>query len=302
MKHSFFRRLISLAAAALLMTALLFPAGAEGALRSFYEAGGNLLFNTANVTCEGRAVFRLDGVKFKTAEFRCVQVGNRSMQDLKLLTPRADGTERESGYIIFDEGGTVTVMERFFPGTYQRRRANPSTSIMNTSVYLDQLVTLGGNVVDEVEKALGNQLQVSSHEAEGTSVKLSVAREDIPALGQSALNFFWDYFMKRFYFIDYDTMPVSGDATFTDYGTLFDGIRFVTARVALEKADLELSLDASGRIKSAGGLLTLALTTHSGAVSILDIDFSFSASAYGSSTIKAFKPEDYNVVRINPYD
>lgn len=302
MKRSFFRRVFSLAAAALLLLSLPVSAGAEGSLRGFYEAGRKLLFDTDNVTCEGNAVFRLDGTKFKTADFRYVQVGTVSFQDLKLLTPRKDGTERESGYMIFDENGIVSVMERFYPNTYDRRRTNPASTIMATSIYLNQLLDLGGNVTDEVEKALGDKIVTAAEASGGTTMKLSLTEADVPALGHSALNLFWDYFMKRFYFLDYDTFPDLGYASFSDYGTLFDGIRFITASVKLQKADLTFTLDASGRIKGLSGTAALQLTTRAGENAVLDVDFSFAASDYGTSTIKAFRPEDYNVVRRNPYD
>ncbi len=298
MKKLFFRKILAWTAI-LLVLSIAASAGAEGSLRRFYEAGEDLLFHTSNVSCEGKAVFSLNGARFKTAEFRYIQVGTRSFQDLLLLTPRKDGTERESGYTIFDENGSVIVMERFFPGTYQRRTANPSSTIMKTSVYLNQLLALGGDVADEAEKALGDMLQVSAEEDGGTSMKLTLTSADMPPLAQSALNLFWDYVIKRFYYLDYDTCPTTGYATFTDYGTIFEGIRFVTAGVALQKADLDLSLDSAGRVNGIGGSLSLELTTRAGEKSILDVEFLFAASSYGSSSIKAFKPENYNVVRVD---
>ena len=86
--------------AALMLTVLAAGAFAETPARRMYDSIFNLLFDTSNVTLTGHAEFSLDGEWFKTADTKYVQDGTNSFWDWKLLSPRWDGSQRETGYRI----------------------------------------------------------------------------------------------------------------------------------------------------------------------------------------------------------
>ena len=92
----------------------------DGALTELWDSGCDFLFRTDNVTVTGKATFSLDGEHFKTAELNYIQDGYSSYYGLKLLTPKADGGEEETGWIIIsDEDGLCSVMEAYTPDVYR---------------------------------------------------------------------------------------------------------------------------------------------------------------------------------------
>ena len=56
-----------------------------------------LLFNTDNVTLKGGVEFSLDGKWFKNADIVYQQEGYDAYCDLKVKSPKKDGTVKESG-------------------------------------------------------------------------------------------------------------------------------------------------------------------------------------------------------------
>ncbi len=273
-------------------------AGAEGMLRTAWDAGTDLLFDTHNVSCHGTATFQLDGKLFKTAQMDYVQVGYVSYQKLALLTPRADGTERHTGYTIYDENGDVYVMEAYNPGYYRNFHANPSNTVMRNTVYLKQLMTLGASAVSALDELLTDKIKVTELEAGCTSTELSLKGKDLPEWVGSSVNLFWDYFLRRFYFLNSDMFSLTGFADVGDYATVFEGLQYTTAHVSIEKMDLKLAMDGVGRLNEVSGSATLIFMTQAGASHKVDIGCTLTASNYGTSTIKAFRPEDYDVVPI----
>ena len=87
---------------ALAMILVSVSAFAETPVRKMYDSVFNLLFDTNNVTLTGHAEFSLDGEWFKTADAVYIQDGVNSRFDWKLLSPRWDGSERESGYTVIE--------------------------------------------------------------------------------------------------------------------------------------------------------------------------------------------------------
>ena len=126
-----------LIAALCLCAALTAFALSDGALTELWESGCDFLFRTDNVTVTGKAAFSLDGERFKTAELNYVQDGYSSYYGLKLLTPKADGSEEETGWIIIsDEDGICSVMEAYTPGVYRWATTapqNPPSAVSTTS-------------------------------------------------------------------------------------------------------------------------------------------------------------------------
>ena len=81
----------------------------EKPLTDLCESAFELLFRTSNVTIKGEASFSLDGNWFKTAKAEYIQDGDRSFWELKLSSPKMDGTVRENGYTIIADGSKVYV-------------------------------------------------------------------------------------------------------------------------------------------------------------------------------------------------
>ncbi len=283
---------------AMLLCLLPALAGGEGMLRSAWDAGRTLLFDTHNVTCHGTATFRLDGKLFKTAQMDYTQVGYVSYQKLALLTPRADGTERHTGYIIYDENGRVYVMEAYTLGYYRAFNANPSDTIMRNTVYLKQLMELGASAASALDHALADKMKVTELEAGCKSMQLSLKGKDLPDWVNASVDLFWDYFLRRFYSVNSDSFPLNGEADVGDYGTVFEGLQYTTAHVGINQMDLKVGMDGAGRLNEISGNAVLNFTTRAGVSHKVEISFSLTASNYGTSTIKAFRPEDYDVVPI----
>ena len=83
---------------AMALLAVCVTAQAESPLARYYSAAEELLFHTDNVTVNAAAEFSLDGEWFKTAEISLAQDMNRSRRQLRLESPRADGTRRQNGH------------------------------------------------------------------------------------------------------------------------------------------------------------------------------------------------------------
>ena len=105
------RRWIAAIAACVLLITAAAAAATDNTLVRFYDSAVQLLFHTDNVTLNGKAVFTLDGERFKTAEAQYVQAGVDSLMDLRLLTPRGDGYEVENGYTVIADNGLCYVIE-----------------------------------------------------------------------------------------------------------------------------------------------------------------------------------------------
>ena len=116
-------------------------ATAEDSLMLFYDAGMELMFETSNVTLDGHAEFSLDGERFKTADLHYIQNYTNSLYQLKLLTPRRDGTQpdRESGYTIIANGEYVYVIEVIYPGVYKTGTTAAQSTILRSKTIATDL-------------------------------------------------------------------------------------------------------------------------------------------------------------------
>ena len=145
---------IRLIAALLLALAMVSGACAESVLTEFYDAGTRLLFETENVTLTGHAEFSLDGEWFKTAEGTCIQAGDDAYQRLRLTTPLADGSNRETGYTVVAKGSQVSAIEDYYPQYYREYGRNPDQSMIKPTVYLNSLMAMGRMVAGAMEPGL----------------------------------------------------------------------------------------------------------------------------------------------------
>ena len=128
---------------AAILLALCVTAQAESPLARYYNAAEELLFHTDNVTVHGTAEFSLDGEWFKTAEIDLALDMNRSRRQLRLESPRADGTRRQNGWAITTEGEKLYLVEFYTPGVYRTGLTQEHHSLLRETVETGPLVRLG---------------------------------------------------------------------------------------------------------------------------------------------------------------
>ena len=294
MKHSKFYILI-----AVLCLCAVFVTGAlaESALNTLWDSGCDFLFHTDNVTVTGKASFSLDGEHFKTAELRYIQDGYSSFYGLKLLTPREDGSERETGWtIIADEEGSFAVMEVYEPGVYRRGTDTPQNSLLRRSVRLDALTELGGPLLKQVELLLPEDAVTVADTNGERTVHIVISEDQIPQVALSALNLAAGYLSDRWFAYGYDRTVIKEEAfTFDHYVTPTEALTDGTVRWTLRSLDADFSLDSQNRLTAVRGTAKVASTFWDGTVREVEVQFDFSINDYGTSSVKPFDPADYNV-------
>lgn len=290
-------KLIILILSVLLCVLLFSAALADGAWGNLWTSGCNLLFRTDNVTVDGEAVFSLEGERFKTASLHYVQDGYSSLYDLKLLTPKADGTERETGWtIIADDEGLYNVMEVYYPGTYLSGSTLKQNSLLRRTVELDALVDLGGIVVNQMEPLLPEGTIVFAESEGGKTAHIVLNADQMPELAASALNLAASYMVERWFFPGYDRdMAGHDNLTFDSYVTPTEALTYGTVRWALQKADVECALDGQERLTAVRGEICMASTFMDGTVREVTVQFELNMTDYGTSHVEKFDPDKYNV-------
>ena len=294
MHHS---KLLILIAALCLCAVFATGALAESTLNTLWDSGCDFLFHTDNVTVTGEASFSLDEKHFKTAELHYIQDGYSSFYGLKLLTPREDGSERETGWtIIADDEGSLVVMEAYEPGVYRCGTDTPQNSLLRRSLWLDALTELGGPLLKHVETMLPEGA-VTVADTDGTrTVHIAAAGEQIPQVAVSALNLAASYLSNRWFAYGYDRTIIKDEAfAFDHYFTPTQALTDGTVRWTLRAVDADFGLDAQNRLTAVRGTVKAASTFWDGVVREVEVQFDFSIADYGTSSVKPFDPADYNV-------
>ena len=295
MRHS---KIVILILATLLCAVLASTALAESTWGKLWTSGCDLLFNTHNVTVDGKAVFSLEGERFKTAELHYVQDGNRSLYDLKLLTPKSDGTDRETGWtIIAGEEGYYYVMEAYYPGTYREGSDSKQNTLLRRSIQLDALVDLGGIVINQLDTLLPEGV-IAVNETEGAkTIHIAINGEQIPELAANALNLGANFLSDRWFGYSFDRSRDGEDGpNFGSYVTVTEALTDGTVRWALRNADVDFDLDSHDRLNSVHGNICMESTFHDGSVRAVTVAFELNMTEWGTSRVKQFDPEDYGVV------
>ena len=294
MRH--FKPMIFLAAAVIMLFSAV-PAPAESTLVSLWQSGCDLLFETDNVTVDGTAEFALDGTVFKTAQIHYVQDGLSSYYGLKLLTPRKDGTERETGWtIIADADGFYTVMETFYPGTYVQGHDTAYGTLLRRSVQLDALTELGGYLVRQLEPMLPGDA-VRPEEKDGAAcVRIVLKAGDLPDAAVSALNVAARYLSDRWFSHSHDREYYGDDVPFEDYITVTQALTDGTVKWTLSDADISIAIDDLGRFTAVGGTVTVGSVYLDSTVRRVDVRFDCTMTDYGESHVAPFDPADHGVL------
>ena len=267
---------------------------AEGPLTSLCDSFYELLFETRNVTVTGEAVFSLDGERFKTAKAEYVQDGDRSLWDLKLFSPRADGTERENGYTIIADGAKVYVMEVYRPGVYKTGTITPQSTIVRASLEMDLMKRLLRSVAGETE-SIKDSGTVRIEENNGSPEIRIELHENIPATFNLSMNILARYIARRYFDVDSDKMFRSHAVPMGDYLTVTEGILSCTESAVLEKASVSIRKDQEGKPEHISGDVSIRLNTVKDGERLLSIAMNGEISERGTSHVDAFSPADYNV-------
>lgn len=295
---------------AALMLCAVFPASglAEGPVSQLWDSGCRLLFDTDNVTVKGEASFSLDGEHFKTAQLHYVQDGFSSYYGLKLLTPRADGTQRETGWTIIGQESetiygmaSIYAMEAYEPGVYRAGLDGVQNSLLRRTVQLNALAELGGALAGQMEKLLPEGAVAVEETEGGKTVRIKLARDQIPSLAAGAANLAAGYFSSRWLGAWFDRSVTKTDCPYECYVTVTEALVGGTVRWELGDVDVAFSLDDQNRLTAVSGSVQAASVYWDGTVRSVTVQMDFAASDYGTSIVKPFDPADYHVTLAPEY-
>ncbi len=268
-----------------------------GAVSDVWECIYDLLFNTDNVTVEGEASFSLDGEHFKTAGLHYVQEGYSSFYDLKLLTPKADGSKRETGWtIIADQEGNVYVMEKYRPGEYREGSTEPHRTLLRRSVQLDAIVNLSILLSEQMDQLLPPGTVTTEETDGGEKIHVSLQEDQIPGLAVSALNLAAVYLSDRWFYYGLDR-SFSDDValSFDSFATITEALAYGTVHWSLQNADVDFTIDAEHRLTAVEGTIDAASTFLDDTVRVVSVAFRLNMKDFGVSAVQPFSPEDYGV-------
>lgn len=196
-------------------------------LTDFYDAGCRLLFETENVTLTGNAKFFLDGIWFKSADGTCIQAGEDSYQRLHLVTPRSDGSERETGYTVIAKGSQISVMEDYYPEYYREGQRFPDHSLIGPNVYLNSLMAMGRLVAGAAQNGLEDKIISGQTETDGRELEIRLGKGESPAILDGIVTLIGEYLLEAYLGISYkyysaESLADDGpDYTLSDWGALF---------------------------------------------------------------------------------
>lgn len=290
-------KLLTLLSIILLCAVLPAASLAEGNWVNLWNACCDLLFRTDNVTVDGEASFALDGDRFKTAKLHYVQDGYCSLYDLKLLTPRADGSQRETGWtIIADDDENIYVMEVYYPGKYRMGSDGRENTLLRRSVQLDAITDLGGLILKQLEPTLPADMMTVSEAEGGQSIHIALTADQIPDMAASAMNLAAGYLSNRWFSYGRDrSVNEESYVSFENFATATEALTYGTMRWALRSLEADLTLDSQGRLTAVCGTLCAESTFVDKTVRLVEVDYDFAMTEYGTSHVKPFDPAEYGV-------
>ncbi|MBR6027868.1 MAG: hypothetical protein IKP40_02170 [Clostridia bacterium] len=283
------------AAAALLLALACLTAGAEEAwLTPIADAGEALLFDTHNVTLNGRLTFTLDGERFKTADCIYIQDGFNSLWDVRLTTPRGDH-DQDTGFTVTANEGDIYVTEYYWPGLYREGSDDEQNTLVRRSLYLDQLVKLCRGLVPQLETGFADRVTLTQDD-EGQLTSLTLSGEDIPEAATGLMNIGAQLLIKRYFGQELDDAggyePYFGMA---DYFSPTAALLNCTRSFTPERIDLAVRLDSEGKITLMEGDINLNLDAGQDGMHKLEISFSVAVSKYGGSEVAPFDPDGLEI-------
>ena len=290
------RKILCAVLALSLLFSLSCSALAEGVLTPLVESAQTLLFDTINVTLSGKAVFSLDGERFKTAEILYKQSGEDSLWQLDLRTPRLYRGDQETGFTIIANGEKIYVMERYYPGTYTQGTDQPNSTLIRQSTRADLLFSMLLSVADHAETLLPEDAVTVSETASGREYRFSLSADTAPAVVNSSLNLLADFILRRFMGVNYDSVRGCGQGLLENYTTVTQGILYSTDSFVLGDTSVTVAEDAGGRVTSVSGTVTALLNSEEMSGMPLEITFDLAVSDYGATSVETFDPKAFGVV------
>ena len=314
--------------AVILILTLCLTAFAESSLTSFIDAAEKLAFETDNVTITGKAEFLLDGKRFKTAEITYVQDGENSFWQEKLLTPEDWRPDRESGFTVVqyvDEiiGDEIFVTETLHPGLYRHGYGEGENTLIRRSPLTDLLLAMGRTAANQLEPFFGSAVTTEEREDGSKELKLALQEDSSPEILSFLANLGMHFIGSRLFGIGMDsrTVPIPLDNITMAPGTETKRILCDTKELSFLGASARIGLDASGRLASASGDLSVRLNYYTeedrrlpdneeGSVQIdegiwqwfekseqvLTVRFDITGSRYGESRVASFDPTGLKAV------
>ena len=308
---------ISLILTTLVLAAVLGASAApDGALGGIYDAGRALLFETDNVTLTGNAVFSCDGERFKTVEAKYVQDGYDSLWQYDLYTPREPDDvrygsgDRKSGFTVIGNAETngtdLYVLDNVYPGTYRSGYEDRQDSLVRRSARLDQLVSLAGIVIRQAEPLLGaDAVTVLTDNDAGKTVRIRLDEGNISELVNGVFNLCAQSVVSHMFKpVDFESIPYDH---YSDWGTLADELAVYAERYSLAGADITVTVDGNGRLRSVKGTIAADVqiagkmqygfdrVLAAGSRPRIDVSFDVGVSAYGTSHVDRFDPQKAGV-------
>ncbi len=285
------KKLLSVSLIVLLLAVVIAPCvfvRAEGELAALVDKGAALLFDTSNVTISGKAEFHFDGTRFKTAEIKYVQDRYNSFWQEKLLTPRENQPDRETGFTVIANYEKVYIIEPYIPGSYSESLTNAQITIMHDSLEARLLKTCLKAAADLVETEKPQSVFIKDNE-----ILLKLTEDQVSSIENGVLMMAGRFIAKRLFGIDYDKTVI--DRSEWDL-TETSKVIFMTESCEIRNASALFSLDTEGRLAGVSGDLSANLIFLNQERHQLDISFDLVIGEYGSSEVKLFDPNDYQVV------
>ncbi len=286
--------LILVLTALLTAVTLCVTAASNTDLLTVFDAGKALLFDTDNVTVKATADFSFEGERFKTVNAEYAQDGYHSKWQYMLRTPKDDGSDSLSGFTVIANDELLYRMDLLKPGVYYYGTDLPQNTLVRTSAQMDQLVALARAIAGKADVLLPeNAFTVTTENDAGATVRFVLKEGDASHLVDAAFNLCAQMAIKRLIKpYDYDILP------YTEYYglTVADYITSYTDRFELVSADVTVTLDGNGRLRGVKGTMAVDAVSVDEDNHRLDVTFNVTASAYDTTDIPEFNPDDYNVV------
>lgn len=207
------RRLLASVLALMLCAAVALTALAEGKLKTLYQAGTRLLFNTDNVSLKAHAEFAYNGYQFKTVDAVYTQDGVDSLMDIKLKTPRQDGSVQDSGFtVVANDGIAYSIEPVDNPYVYMTSSCQPSDSVISNTVLRRTMTRLGGALVSALEGTFADKIQVSGQADGSRDYRILLKAGDTPEVFNQSATLLAMLAAQRYFYRDYDWEYLTKDA------------------------------------------------------------------------------------------
>ena len=247
-----------------------------------------ILFSTDNVTLKGNMEFSFDGNWFKTVDGVYQQEGYNAYCDLKVKSPKKDGSVKDSGYTIYDEEGTAHITEVIYPGKNKICYSTINNTVLRSSSRTELAVgairALAGisNIFADVT------VEAGENGGQTIRVKLNGGSTEVVNTGLMVL---MQFVGDRFFKMNSDEQN-SNTGKISDYVSIARGLFATTKSVNLQNAEMTLKVNDKGELESAEGSASMKVTTTKDGEHTLDGKFSLTVSDRGTTKAERFEAKN----------